>query len=407
MYDEVAHAITQSPFGQFCHQIEYQKRLKFKSLNGEFRSVSSDGARVHGLNCSTVILDECHAHRNSSLYDSLRWAIAARPNGLCILISTAGADQTHWYYTQVYQKSRRVLSGEDLDITHYAQVHEADADGNPEDEQQWKKANPLLGSPWADAEQFRRDCQSAKLGGIGEWLNFRRLRLNQWVRADELCWLSTEDWDKHATSFTADELRQFEASVGLDCSETTDPSSCSICFRLPDNRFFFKSWAWVAEEGVKLREQANLPKYEQFAAAGSLTITGGNLMDYPKIRDHVLTLCQSFNVVSVNADPRSTFVMLHEIGQHGYHTQHVSQTPRHYNGVMKEFHRAYHEGRILHDGSSWLRYSLSNVRVEINKYDEIHPVRNRSVDKIDGAVSCLLAFYGLLSRPTYQPSILW
>jgi hypothetical protein len=36
--------------------------------------------------------------------------------------------------------------------------------------------------------------------------------------------------------------------------------------------------------------------------------------------------------------------------------------------------------------------------VQVNKYDEVYPVRKKSVDKIDGAISTLLAYLGLLSN---------
>lgn len=406
VYDEVAYAVKNSPFHRFAHLIPYQKKIKFNTLNSSFSSIASDGKKQHGTHASLVILDEA-AVAPQHLYDALRWAIAARPNGLVICISTAQSDQNHWYYQQVYSKSKRVLSGEDTDISHYAQVHEADPDGNPESPEQWKKANPLLGASWADAEQFARDCASAKAGGIGEWLNFRRLRLNQWVKAEELAWLDVSDWDKHEYTPTEDELKRCEAVIGYDGSETTDPSSCSICFRLPGDRFFFRSWAWVAEEGVKLREAVNLPKYEQFAAEGSMTITKGNLIDYPLVRDHLLKLCQSYDVRMVHADPRSAYTMLHEIKEHGYNAEHVPQSFRYYNGLMKEFARAYAEGRILHDGNSWLRYCLSNIRCEVNRYDEIRPVRSKCTDKIDAGISALCAFLGLLNKPAGSGGILW
>lgn len=73
------------------------------------------------------------------------------------------------------------------------------------------------------------------------------------------------------------------------------------------------------------------------------------------------------------------------------------QTFRYFNDPMREFEKAYKEGRIFHNGSSWLRYCLQNVRVETNKYSEIRPYRKVSVDKIDSAVSTLLAFVTCLT----------
>src|SRR5262249_7416113 len=148
--------------------------------------------------------------------------------------------------------------------------------------------------------------------------------------------------------------------------ETTDPSSCSICWALPDGRFFFRSWAWVATRGVQLREAVNLPRYQQFQAEGSMTVTDGDMIDARLVRDHVVRLCTTYDVRTVNFDPRGAFVLAHEIEEQGYGTERVPPSPRYFNGPMKEFSRAYAEGRILHDGSGWQRYCLSNVRIEVN-----------------------------------------
>lgn len=61
----------------------------------EYRASSSDGDSAQGYNLSLAVVDEAHAHKSNSLYDSLRYATIARPDGLLIVISTAGDDVTH------------------------------------------------------------------------------------------------------------------------------------------------------------------------------------------------------------------------------------------------------------------------------------------------------------------------
>jgi phage terminase large subunit-like protein len=47
----------------------------------------------------------------------------------------------------------------------------------------------------------------------------------------------------------------------------------------PGRKFFVRSWAWVAEAGVREREKTNLPKYQQFIAEGSMVMTPGDVID--------------------------------------------------------------------------------------------------------------------------------
>jgi phage terminase large subunit-like protein len=100
--------------------------------------------------------------------------------------------------------------------------------------------------------------------------------------------------------------------------------------------------------------------------------------------------------------------LANDIGDHGFETGRFVQSPKNFDGPMREFERAYREGRIYHDGSSWLRYCLSNVRCEVNKYGEIAPRANKSVDHIDGAVAALLAFHSACTpADTIRTGISW
>lgn len=396
IFKELKHSIEASPFKEFCQIANHTKRISVPSLNAEFRTFASQGSRIHGEPVSTAVIDECHAIKDVEVYRAIRYNTDARPNGLVVAISTAGNDTSHFYYQQIYSKSKRVLSGDDLDPTFYAEVHEADKESDYEkDETQWYRANPSLGVSFP-VDQFRRDLQAAK-ANLGEWLNFCRLKLNIFVRPDETAWLDVSDWDRYRRDIPEDELKQYDCVVGVDLSEVADPTSVSVVYDLGDRNYYIKSTAWVAEAGLEYRAKTALPKFETFIAAGSMIATPGDMIDRDKVRDHILKLCETYKVGQANFDPHSAYVMALDIENEGYKVARMVQSPRNFNLPMVEFARAYREGRIWHDGSTWLRYCLSNVRVDVNKYGEIRPYKRKCVDFIDGAISTLLAFAGIFT----------
>lgn len=380
---------TKAKKDKFCKISKPQKSVKIASLNGEYRSLSSDGDRQQGWNCSLVILDEAHAHKSASLYDSLRYATAARPNGLLVVISTAGDDVTQWYHS-LYSKSKRVLSGDDLDTTHAAFVYEADEGSAPEDERQWSKANPSLGVSFS-ADTFRLDLAGASKDPA-ELNRFRRYRLNQWVRPDEKAYFDIPAWDKCKGHVPDDVLKRAPAWIGVDLSQTTDPSSVSIVWALPDRKFFVRSWGWVADEGVRLRNASNMPQYQQFANAKEMTITPGNAIDSREIFRHLADLTRTYRVKLAVFDADSAYAMMADAESIGIKCLRQPQTHAYYSGPMKELHTAIIEGRIVHEGSQWLRYCLANVRVDESKDGLIRPNKKRSIDKIDGAISLMMAY---------------
>jgi len=391
VFDECVNTIKHSPFANYAKITRNTKVIKFEEANATIKCVASDGDRVHGWNCSLVVLDECHAHKDASLYQALRYATDARDFGQVVLISTAGNDTSHYYYG-VYNKAKKILSGEDTDITTYAEVYESDPgdDTDLEDPEQWKKANPSLGVSFTE-DQFRRDLQAAKTN-VGDWLNFQQLKLNRWVVPSDHAWISTAAYDTYRLDIDDAQLKTLPCAIGVDTSQTTDPSSVSCVWKLPSDKYYVRSWAWVAKEGVMLRDKTELISYRQFVGEGSMTMTDGDRIDDKLILRKILDLCKTYRVASVNFDPTSAYVLMGLVEQEGYDVQRFPQTFRNYNGVMREFEKAWLEGRIYHDGSTWLRYCLGNVRVETNRYDEIRPFKRASKDKIDGAIAALLAF---------------
>jgi phage terminase large subunit-like protein len=396
IFKEVKYACEQSGLVNFCKVRNNTKEIEVPSLNASFKSLCSLGDKNHGWNCSTVVIDEAHVVP-AELWNALRYATDARPqNGLVFVISTAGTDTTSWYYS-LYTKSKRVIQGEDLDITHLPLVFEADKDADPEDVNQWYKANPYLGTPEFPLDQFRRDFESAKSSGMAEFYNFLRLKLNLWVKPSELAFFDVTDWESHEKAIPDEVLRKARMHIGADLSQTTDPSTVANCWELPDGSYHLRGWAWVCEDGIRLREKSNLPKYDDFP---ELEYTPGEQIDYRTIRDHITDQCKEWKTEGVNFDTTGAFIMAGEIEDEGYTAQRVPQNFKHFDPAMVELRRLWQEGKVSVDpGSKWLRYCFQNVRIEMNKYGEVRPHRGRSVDKIDGAVACLLAFLGLIAEP--------
>jgi phage terminase large subunit-like protein len=400
VFDEVRYSIEKGPFKQFAKIARHKKEIVIKSTNASYRSLASEGKRLHGFNASCVVVDEAHV-APPELWHSLRWAPAARPNGLVVTLSTAGHDQTHWYH-ELYNKAKRVIAGEDDDPTHLPIVYEASPDDDPEDPATWEKANPLLGSAWCPEDAFRRDMQSAKASGPSEWLAFLRLRLNRWVRPEELAYFDVSNFTNLFASPSESELRRAPCAIGVDLSETTDPSSITISWKLDDGRYYTQTKAFIAEEGLRLRERSNLSRFDSFIAAGDMTTTPGDMIDERRLFHHIADLCKTYNVRTVHFDPRSAFVLANRLGEEGIDCRRVPPSARYFNAPMREIEKSLREGRLLHDGSGWLRFCLQNVRVQTNNFGEVYPVRKRSVDKIDGAISLCLSLIPFVEDSSKQ-----
>jgi len=394
VFDQVKATVAKSKaLTNAARVLEYLKVIKVPSRDGEFRALSADAPNAEGLNCSAVVVDEAHAHRSAKLYRTLEYSTIGRADGILVVISTAGDDLTHWYYGLV-QRGRNLLAGNDTDPTFYAEIYEAEPEKDDvESPDVWRRVNPSLDLyPGFTTERFGLDLAAAR-SNVGDWLSFQRYRLNIFKRPDSGGWIDLAAWDQCRTHVPESALLAAPCWLGFDASQRVDPTSLSAVWLLPEKRYFCRSWAWVAEAGARGREQSNLPKYQQFAAAGAMTITPGDAIEKEPIREHILRFREAGHQLrSLVMDPNGAWVFGTELAGDGIEVFRQPQSFRYFSEPTKELEIAVAEKRFLHDGNPWLRWCVQSVRLDTDTYGNVRPARGKSVDKIDGAVSTLLGF---------------
>lgn len=369
---------------------DHTKRIRIPGKGSEYFAAAADSKTGRGFPASLIIADEAGWHHSRGPWDSWQFGAIGRVNGMSVIISTAG-DPSGWYYGE-YCRAKRILSGEELDQSTYCEIYECPQDGPDgylEDPANWKAASPSLDEyDGYTSDNFRSDLLAAK-GDAGSWLNFRRDRLNLWLKASADNWIDPNRWMSGKMPEPAD-LNRLPCYVGVDLSQRTDPSSVSACWVMPDNRFYFKSWAWVARKGVELREKQNMRRYDEFT---EVVITDGDMIDQSKVKSHILWLCSTYDVKEITADAYNAIILMEEVATETGRT--VSKFPqnfKHYTDPCKQFERAINEGRAKHDGNGWLSWCVANLRLDADKWGNVMPSRGKSVDKIDGAVAALMAF---------------
>jgi phage terminase large subunit-like protein len=388
IFDEIKHSIHGSePLSKLCQVRPSSKLVRVKKLNGEFRSISNEAGNAEGLNLSFAACDEVHAWKSDRLYRALEYAGIARPDGCLTIISTAGHDQGHFFYDLV-QKARNVLSGADTDTSFFATIYEPNEGDDPEDPATWAKANPSLGTSFT-AEDFRRDLEAAKKN-LPDWLSFCRYRLNMWCQASD-SWLDLDKWDKAKGTITDEQLAQCPCWLSCDLSSTTDPTSVSIVWALPGNKFFIKSWAWVCAAGVRRREATNLPRYQDYAEAGWMRLTDGDVIDQHAVKNFILDACSKYQVQEIVFDSYNAGLLATEL----LAVKPVFYAPQNYkffNSVCKQFEMGISEGHVQHDGNRLLRWAAKNVRLDRDAWGNVKPSRDKSTDKIDPMISALMGY---------------
>jgi len=126
-----------------CKIIESQKRIIRYDTNSFYRAISAEASTKHGFNAHVVIYDEIHESKNRDLYDVMKTSMGARSQPMFISITTAGTNTNGICY-QLYDYSKKIITGTINDPTFYPVIYEAPADADIYKEETWYMCNPAL-----------------------------------------------------------------------------------------------------------------------------------------------------------------------------------------------------------------------------------------------------------------------
>ncbi|MGI6449029.1 MAG: terminase large subunit [Desulfitobacteriia bacterium] len=367
-----------------------QKRLVYMPTASFYQVLSAEAYTKHGLNVHGVIFDELHAQPNRQLYDVMtKGSGDARKQPLFFLITTAGTDR-HSICYEVHQKAVDILRGKRIDPTFYPVIYGIDDDDDWTDEKNWYKANPSLGHT-IDIDKVRIAFQSAKENPAEENL-FRQLRLNQWVK-QSVRWMPMHHWEKCSFPVDIEKLKGRECYGGLDLSSSVDITAFVLVFppTHEDKKYYVLPYFWIPEENMELRVRRDRVPYDIWARQGYLKTTEGNVIHYGFIEKFIEDLWQDYNIKEIAFDRWGAVQMVQNLEGAGFTVVPFGQGYKDMSPPTKELMKLTLEKRIAHGGHPVLSWMMDNIHVRTDPAGNIKPDKEKSTEKIDGAVALIMA----------------
>jgi phage terminase large subunit-like protein len=367
-----------------------QKRLIYKPLNSFYQVLSAESYTKHGLNVHGVIFDELHAQPDRRLYDvMLHGSGDARKQPLYFLITTAGTDRNSICW-EVHQKARDLLDGRKKDPTFYPVVYGLSEGDDWTDEKSWYKANPSLGVT-VGVDKLRASFLQAQENPAEENL-FRQLRLNEWVK-QATRWMPMDKWDVCAAPIDAENLRGRACYAGLDLSSTTDVTAFVLVFppKAADEPYYVLPYFWVPEETLATRVRRDHVMYDVWERQGFIKTTEGNVVHYGFIEEFIDGLGKVYDIKEIAADRWNATHMIQNLEGRGFTMVPFGQGYVSMSSPTKELMRLTLERRIAHGGHPVLRWMMDNVYVKTDPAGNIKMDKEKSTERIDGAVALVMA----------------
>jgi len=366
------------------------KRIVFQPTNSFYQVLSAEAYSKHGFNIHGVVFDELHTQPNRKLFDVMtKGSGDARTQPLYFLITTAGSDTKSICY-ETHQKAKDILEGRKVDPTFYPVIYGADESDDWTDPKVWKKANPSLGIT-VGIDKVKAACESAKQNPAEE-NTFRQLRLNQWVK-QAVRWMPMDKWDKCAFAVNEEDLLGRVCYGGLDLSSSIDITAFVLVFppEDEDDKYVVLPYFWLPEETLNLRVNRDHVPYDVWEKQGYLKTTEGNVVHYGFIEKFIESLGEKYNIREIAFDRWGAVQMVQNLEGMGFTVVPFGQGFKDMSPPTKELMKLTLEEKVAHGGHPVLRWMMDNIFIRTDPAGNIKPDKEKSTEKIDGAVATIMA----------------
>ena len=242
----------------------------------------------------------------------------------------------------------------------------------------------------SDGEE-RAACESAKQNPAEE-NTFRQLRLNQWVK-QTVRWMPMDKWDNCDFAVNEQELEGRLCYGGLDLSSTTDITAFVLVF--PPGRdgekYIVLPYFWIPEENIDLRVNRDHVPYDVWERQGFLYTTEGNVVHYGYIEKFIEWLGEKYNIKEIAFDRWGAVQMVQNLEGMGFTVVPFGQGFKDMSPPTKELMKLVLEQNVAHVGHPVLRWVMDNIYIKTDPAGNIKPDKEKSTEKIDGAVATIIA----------------
>lgn len=376
----------------------YRGEIRYKrSILGR---LSKDAKRMDGLNVHAALIDEVHAHPDSSVWDVLRSATGARMQPIIRGITTAGFDKRGFAY-QKRDYAIKVLQGVVKDDSFFAIIYTLDDPEKWDDENEWIKANPNLGVSVSldDLRDQAREAQQMPSARV----EFLTKRCNLWVQGETL-WMPPESWSACKQEFDGvapfgdvygGDLVGRECYAGLDIAASQDLCSLTLCFPDGEKRRVIQR-SWLPEAAMQQRLARGDKTLQQFVESGHLVVTPGEVIDQKWLEKDIKLALERFDLRAVFYDRWNASQLVTNMLEADVPMVEFGQGFQSISAPMKELMRLTLVRDIEHN-DPLLAWAMSNVVAVSDAAGNIKTDKSKASEKIDPAQATIMAIAGAMA----------
>ena len=380
-------AINKRVIARRSNKVEFRDPSRL----GWTQTTVMDTDRLEGYNPTSCILDELHTYKDGDKFNVIKNGLGTKVNPMLFLISTGGYGKDS-FCTQLVETGRRVLRGEIVDDRFFYLLYELEEGDDWQDEKNWIKANPGLGTI-LDERLFADDFNTSK--NLPSALDdFLTKRLNMFLEENSQ-WLERDARVAAFKNFDLEIVKNLPCYVGLDLSSTRDLTSI-VCLWDADDKFYVKSYFFFVNKGDNALRKGGVD-INKWISDGYVIPCTTPTIDYNLILETLRDIYSKYNVTALYYDPWHFDRLLNETKEVGYWCIPIAPGVKNFDPALRFTEILFYEKKIHIYTNECMNWNLTNVVISKGDINgNIRPNKNESADSIDGVIALLNAIAGYL-----------
>ena len=366
----------------------HRSNIHHLSSNSKFEPLASDAGSLEGRNPSFSIVDEVHTHPNPEVWDVLAVASGARAQPLQFGITTAGTNREGIAY-QLRDYLIKVITGQVEDDSFWGQIYTVDDGDDWTQPSSWAKANPGYGKSVQPDDMERLAKQAGESPSAR--VNYLTKRLNVWQNASE-AWLNMNDWDACGVD-TRPPITDWKGQpcyIGLDLASVSDFACVSVLFPKGGKVYQYVQ-SFLPEDTVYNKGGSMGRLYQQWAEEGRIILTEGNVNDLRYIKEHILKLCETYNVKEIAFDPWGANELSADLIDRGLPMVKVGQGMGSMSAPSKSYEKLVKSGDLVHGDDPVINWMAGNCEAFYDVNENVKVRKSIEANKIDGIIASIMA----------------
>ena len=176
-------------------------------------------------------------------------------------------------------------------------------------------------------------------------------------------------------------------------SSTTD-LTCATLLGCQDGEIKVKQMYFIPSNNLEFKIKDDKIPYDKWLQAGWLRLSEGSKVDYHDVTKWFLEQVNEFDLrpLWVGYDSWNAQYWCDDMKENGFDMVEVRQGAKTMSAPMKQMKADLIDKKINYNNNPILKWCLSNVSIKQDENENIRPVKEKSRQRIDGAVSLIDAY---------------